>query len=465
MAGSRSQAIKKARAIFDSGEFIERLQTLVAIPTESQRPERLQDLYDYCHKGFGPMLEEAGFEIQVLENPREGAGPVVLGTRIEDPSLPTILIYGHGDVVNAQPERWRKDLDPFKVKVEGDKIFGRGVVDNKGQHLLALDALRAVLAERGKLGFNAKFMVETGEESGSPGLLEFLQRHKDICAADAFIALDGPRHTTFKSDILLGTRGGVGLDLIVNLREGGHHSGHWGGVLVDPGFVLAHALSTIVSKDGRILVPGWTPANVPAAVTKACREVVFEDVPGLPEADPSWGEPGLTKAERIYAWTSVIVLASISGQPEDPVNAVSGYAKARIQIRHTVDVPAETLVPNLRAHLDNHGLQVVQIVPVSERDMFPPSRTDPDHPWVRRVIESMTETAGQRPNVVPGGSASGPSEFFKATLDVPVMWIPHSYGGCHQHGPDEHGLGSLFRDGLGIMAGIWWDIGEKGKAE
>jgi acetylornithine deacetylase/succinyl-diaminopimelate desuccinylase-like protein len=459
MSGSRAGALQRAQSSFDDGSFVARLRTLVAVPTESQAADGLPHLTRYCCEAFGPMLAELGFSIAVLDNPRAGFGPVLVGTRIEDAALPTMLIYGHGDVVLAQPQRWRKDLDPWRVTVEGDRIYGRGVVDNKGQHLLALEALRAVLAERGRLGFNAKFMVETGEEAGSPGLLEFLQQHRERLAADAFIALDGPRQTTFIPDIMLGTRGGVALDLVINLREGSHHSGHWGGVLADPGFILAHALASIVSVDGRILVPGWTPRYVPDPVRRACASLVFEAVPGLPEADPGWGEPGLSKADRIYAWTSVIVLASVCGQPEAPVNAVAGTARARIQIRHTVDVPAETLVPDLRRHLDACGLRFVEIIPVTAREMFPPSRTDPDDPWVQRVARSMTATVGRAPNIVPGGSASGPSEYFKETLGVPVMWIPHSYGGCGQHGPDEHGLGSLFRDGLAIMAGIWWDIG------
>jgi len=459
VSGSRAGALERARSIFDDGSFVARLEKLVAVPTESQSPGSAPGLAYYCRDVFGPMLTELGFETRVLDNPREGFGPFLIGTRIEHPSLPSVLIYGHGDVVRAMPERWRSGLDPWRITVEGDRIYGRGVVDNKGQHLLALEALRAVLAERGRLGFNAKFMVETGEEVGSPGLSEFLQLHRGLLAADVFIALDGPRQTTFIPDIMLGTRGGVALDLVVQLREGSHHSGHWGGVLADPGFILAHALAAIVSRDGRILVPGWTPAQVPESVRRACAALVFEDVPGLPEADPGWGEPGLSKAERIYAWTSVIVLASLTGQPEAPVNAVAGTARARIQIRHTVDVPAATLVPDLRRHLDGHGLQSVRIVPVVERDMFPPSRTDPHDPWVQAVARSMTTTVGRAPNVVPGGSASGPSEFFKQTLGTPIMWIPHSYGGCGQHGPDEHGLGSLFRDGLAIMAGIWWDLG------
>jgi hypothetical protein len=261
----------------------------------------------------------------------------------------------------------------------------------------------------------------------------------------------------------LGTRGGIAIDLVVDLREGSHHSGHWGGLLADPGVILAHAIANIVSQDGRILVPGWTPAVIPNSVRQASHDVVIEDLPGTPVPDPGWGEPGLSRSERIYMWSSVIVLASICGQPEGPVNAVAGSARARVQIRHTVDVKVETIVPALRAHLDAHGLGVVQIVQVTERDAFPASRTDPDDPWVRLVARSMRKTADRPPNIIPNIGASGPSEYFKQVLGVPVMWIPHSYGGCGQHGPDEHGLGSLFRDGLGLMAGVFWDIGEQGR--
>jgi acetylornithine deacetylase/succinyl-diaminopimelate desuccinylase-like protein len=462
---SRQGAIERAQASFDSGRFVERLSELVAVPTESADPSRYPDLVRYCTDVLRPMVEELGCNVQVLDNPLAKHGPFLLGTRIEDPALPTVMVYGHGDVVVAQPSRWRADLDPFKVKVEGDKIFGRGVVDNKGQHLLGLESLRAVIAERGSLGFNLKVMIETEEEVASPGLWTWLEQHKDICAADVFIALDGPRHTTFMADVNLGTRGVFSLDLVVDLREGSHHSGHWGGLLVDAGVVLAHAIASIVSRDGRILVPKWTPEHVAPEVLDACRAVVFEDMPGLPEADPAWGEPGLSKAERIYAWTSVIVLASVSGQPELPTNAVQGQARARIQLRHTVDVNQDDFVPSLRAHLDANGLQVVQIVTPEDQVLFPASRTDINDPWVQAVVRSMTETAGRRPNIVPNGSASGPSELFKQALDVPVMWIPHSYGGCGQHGPNEHGLGSLFRDGLGVMAGIWWDLADKAAQE
>ena len=459
MTASRSAAIEHAKSVFDDGSFVARLSELVAVPTESHPPKRKPDLVRYCTDVLGPMMTPLGFTVALLDNPLPEHGPVMLATRIEDPTLPTVLIYGHGDVVRAMPERWRADLDPWTVKVEGDKIYGRGVVDNKGQHLLAIEALAAVISVRGRLGFNAKVFVETGEEAGSPGLRQILRTHREACAADVFIALDGLRQSATIPELTLGTRGGFSMDLVVDLREGGYHSGHWGGLLADPAVILSHAIASILSRNGKILVPGWTPVHIPHAVREACANIVMEEVPGTPTPDPGWGEPGMSRAERIFMWTSVVVLASVSGQPESPVNAVAGNARARLQVRHTVDVDGRGLVQALRRHLDDQGFTNVQVVPVQERDAFPASRTDQEDPWVERVRQSMALTAGRRPNVVPNIGASGPSELFREELSTPIMWIPFSYGGCSQHGPDEHGLASLFREGLGLMAGIWWDFG------
>jgi acetylornithine deacetylase/succinyl-diaminopimelate desuccinylase-like protein len=461
MAGTRDGAVARARETFESGAYVRALEALVAVRTESQNPERGAELRRYCADVLGPMVESLGCAVQVLDNPLPERGPILVGRRIEDAQLPTVLVYGHGDVVHGMAER---GLDPFRITVEGERLYGRGTADNKGQHLIALESLRAVLAERGSLGFNVTFLVETGEEVGSPGLRAFLQHHRDLCAADVFIGLDGPRKNKAIPELSLGARGGLTFDLVLNLRAGSHHSGHWGGVLADPGFVMAHALASIVSKDGRILVPGWRPENVPESVRRACATVEFEESPDLPQADPSWGEPGMSKAERIFAWTSVIVLASVTGEPRAPTNAVAGFAKARLQVRHTVDLKADEIIPNLRRHLDANGFEAIEIVPVTDQDPFAASRTDPDNPWVRLVVESMTRTAGRGPNVVPNGAGSNPSEIFKQELGVPIMWLPQSYAGCGQHGPDEHALAPLYRDGLGLMAGVWWDIGEHGAA-
>lgn len=461
----RSKVIARARGYLASGAFLETLGRLVAVETESHPPLRKSELERYCHDVMAPHLKELGFEIDVFDNPLPQHGPFLVARRHEDPDLPTTLIYGHGDVVRAMPERWRADLDPWTLKVEGERVYGRGTVDNKGQHLIAIESLRAVLEERGALGFNATILIEMGEEAGSPGLQQFLESQKALLAADVFIALDGPRQSMEVADITLGTRGGLAVDLVVDLREGSHHSGHWGGLLKDPAVVLSHAIATIISRDGRIMVEGWRPKETPDSVREASRNVKVKDLPGAPVPDADWGEPALSRTERIYAWNSAIVLSMISGQPENPVPAVAGFARARIQLRHTVDTRSEDVAPALRRHLDDHGFAEVEVQPVTERDMFPPSRTDPDHPWVQLVAASMTRTMDTAPNVIPTIGASGPSEFFKTTLGVPIMWLPQSYGGCGQHGPDEHGLVPLFDDGLAMMSGIFWDIGAVPAAE
>ncbi|HWX47306.1 MAG TPA: M20/M25/M40 family metallo-hydrolase [Roseomonas sp.] len=460
MAGTREGAIARAQGFFDGGRYLDSLRRLVAVPTESQMPDCEPALRRYCTEALPPELSDIGFEISLLEGTRPGRGPAMLATRIEDPALPTVLVYGHGDVVRGLAGRWRDNFDPWSVTVDGDRWYGRGTVDNKGQHLIAIQALRAVIEERGRLGFNAKVFVETGEEVGSPGLRDMMIRDREKLAADVFIGLDGPRETQTVPDLKLGARGIVAFDLVLKLREHAHHSGHWGGVLADPGFILAQALSSIVDRRGRIQVEGWLPKHVPDSVRRACQALQFPRIPGTPEPDPDWGEPGLSKAEKVFAWTSVIVLASLTGHPDNPTNAVQPEARARLQVRHTADVKGADIIPALRRHLDAHGFEKIAIVPAMEDDVFSASRTDPDHPWVRAVAASVERTYGRAPNILPNSSGSNPSEIFVDELGTPVIWIPNSYAGCNQHGPDEHALAPLLRDGLGIIAGIWWDIGE-----
>jgi hypothetical protein len=86
-------------------------------------------------------------------------------------------------------------------------------------------------------------------------------------------------------------------------------------------------------------------------------------------------------------------------------------------------------------------------------------RTNPDDPWVQMITASLTRTSGKPINVVPNSSGGNPSRLFMDALGVPVIWIPNSYAGCNQHAPNEHALAPLLREGLGLMAGLLWDIG------
>lgn len=460
--GTRDGAIGRARRFFDDGGFERLLADLVAIPSTSQDPEGAAHLRRYLAEGVEPWLRRLGFQAAIHDNPLPGFGPILTAERHEDPARPTVLLYGHGDTVRGLEEQWRKGLAPWTVSREGERWYGRGTADNKGQHALNLAALEAVLEERGgRLGANVKLVLEMAEERGSRGLREFVAAKRDLLAADALIASDGPRVEPGLPTIATGTRGTFHFDLVVKLRDGGVHSGHWGGLTTDPAVVLAHAIGTIMDRDGKILVRGWLPpGGVPSQVRAVLEGCPVGGGDGAATIDEGWGEPGLTSAEKIYGWCSFIVLAMVSGRPENPVNAVAPDARAHCQIRYTVDADPAGFEAALRAHLDMHHLQAVRIENAGIR--MPASRTAPDHPWVRWAQTSMQRTLDKRVQVIPNSSGGLPGDVFVDHLGVPLVWIPHSYNGCKQHGPDEHLLIPAAREGIAAFAGLWWDLGEPG---
>ncbi len=458
---SRTEAITAIESYFDNGGFAADLARRVAIPTESQNPERGAALNAYLGEEMRPWLERHGFGCTILPNPSAKYGPFLVAERIEDPKLPTVLTYGHGDVIRGQEEQWRSGLDPWKVTREGDRFYGRGTADNKGQHTINLAAIETVLAKRGKLGFNLKVLVETGEEVGSPGLKAFCELHKAKLKADVLIASDGPRLQPQKPTIYLGTRGAFNFDLTLDLRKGGHHSGNWGGLLRNPGIVLAHALASITDVNGSIRVPEWRPDSLTPSVRRALEGLQVEGGADGPQIDADWGEPGLTPAERVFGWCSFEVLAFVTGNPDKPVNAIPPRASAHCQLRYVVGVDPAGILPALRKHLDAHGFQAIQLSP-SREGFFPATRLDPEHPWVKWTAASVERTTGAKPVILPNLGGSLPNDVFADTLGLPTVWIPHSYAACSQHAPNEHLLAPVAREGLRIMTGVFWDLGEKG---
>lgn len=457
---TRESAISRATSHFDEGRFIEDLARRVAIRTESQVPESHPHLEAYLREEMAPAFEAMGFAVEILPNPVPGTGPILLAERIEDPMLPTMLCYGHGDVIRGLAGQWRDGLSPWVLTQEGDRWYGRGAADNKAQHSINMAALGMVIAERGRLGFNARFMLETGEETGSPGLRQFCAQHRERLKADVLIASDGPRLSAHQSTLYLGSRGVMNLDFSIDLREGAHHSGNWGGLLANPGILLAHALASIVTRDGKVQVPGLLPQGIPDTIREALVDCAPRPEPGEPSIDAHWGEPGLTAAEKLYAWNTFEVLAFRTGNPDNPVNAIPGRATATCQVRFVAGCNPETFVPVLRSHLDAQGYPMVRVAP-ARASFMQATRMDPKHPWVTWAVESMARTTGARPAILPNIGGSLPNDCFAEVLGLPTLWVPHSYAGCSQHAPDEHVLAPVLREGLQLMTGLFWDLGER----
>ena len=437
-------------------EFARRLETLVAVPTVSQNPAATTTIRSYLVDLLLPDLAEMGFSAAIHENSVAPDLPFLLAERIEDPAAETILIYGHGDVVEGMETHWKKGLQPFRTTTRDGRIYGRGTADNKGQHAINIAALRAVIAARGGLGFNCKILIEMGEERGSPGLESLFRDHPDRLRADVLIASDGPRLNAGRPTLFLGARGSLRFDLTVSYRNDARHSGHWGGLLRDPGIELAYALTAISGRTGALRVPGWRPDSLTPGIRARIARCGLGEIASQIDAD--WGEPGLTPAERVFGWNSFAVLALDLGNPATPMAAIAPTARARCQLRFVVGTDPSDIVAALKRHLVDEGFDTVAVTEV-EGTLSPATRLDPANPWVARVMQSIVETTGAEPDILPNIGGSIPNHIFADIAGLPTLWIPHSYRGCHQHAPDEHLPLDIAREGLAVMAGLFWDIG------
>jgi acetylornithine deacetylase/succinyl-diaminopimelate desuccinylase-like protein len=459
---TRAAALDRAAAHFDSGAFVAELARRVAVRTESQDPASGPELLRYLQGEIGPSLAALGFSFRVLPNPEPAYGPFLIAHRHESDELPTVLMYGHGDVIRGQDKSWTRGAGPWQVQPDGERLYGRGTADNKGQHSINIAALAAVLAARGgRLGFNVTWLVETGEETGSPGLAALCTAQREALRADVLIASDGPRLHRNRPTVFLGTRGVANFDLSLTLREGAHHSGNWGGLLRNPGTVLANAIACLVDGNGVIRVPALRPPPIAANVRAALQGLAFGGDPGDPAVDADWGEPGLTPTERVIAWNTLEVLAMVTGNPQHPINAIPPSAKATMHMRFVVGTDTSRLRQVVREHLDAHGFGLVE---VGEPVVMAATRLDPDNAWVRFTLDSMRRSTGIEPALLPNLGGSLPNDVFSDILGLPTVWVPHSYAACSQHAPDEHLLAPVARQALQLMSGLWWDLGEQAAA-
>ncbi|MDQ0730678.1 M20 family metallopeptidase [Arthrobacter sp. B1I2] len=451
----REQLLGAAGDYVDSGSFERDLATLVSYPSESSTTEGRVALKSYLDEVIEPALATLGCSVERFDSWRGGLNSFLLATRHEGAGLPTVLCYGHADVVEGQSAGWTNGRSPWSLGAEADRWYGRGSADNKGQHWINIVALRLLLEQRGSLGFNLVFLLEGAEEIGSPDLADFAAEHRDALQADVFIGSDGPRLAAESPTVFLGARGGVTFHLTADLRSRSYHSGNWGGLLRNPATTVAAAVGSLVDGHGIIKLPELLPAGIPESVAAALELIDVVANPGDPASDPTWGDGSLSPAERLYAWNTLEVLAFGAGNPDKPVNAIPGSARATLQLRFVPGTDTANLESAVRRHLDAAGFGMVDI---TVGNSFEASRLDPGSPWVSWALGSLEQTTGRKPVLLPNIGGSLPSFVFADVLGLPTLWIPHSHPGCQQHAPDEHLLKSVAREGLQIAAGLFFDL-------
>ena len=454
----KEKAVQHTTQYFDKGYFKKDLAELISVKTESQNNEcNLENYYD---QNIIPMLVKMGFKCKVMENPLSKANIILFAERIENAEFSTILTYGHGDVVLGQDSCWDNGLSPYKLIEKDNRYYGRGTADNKGQHLINIKALNSLLSVQKKLGFNFKILFEMGEEIGSPGLKAFCQQNKELLKADVFIASDGPRISQKIPTIFTGSRGGINFDLSVNLRDNAHHSGNFGGILKDPSIILSHAIASITDARGQINIPEWLPTSLTPDIKEILAKLPLVDA-GF-DLDPDWGQKELTMTERVFGWNSFSVLAMLSGEPEAPLNAISGHARSTCQLRFVVGTDVNKIIPALRNHLNSFGFEDVNIHE-SEMTPFPATRLEMNNSWLSLITKSLENSMGSKIDLLPNLGGSLPNDSFSEVLELPTIWIPHSYAGCAQHSPNEHLSVPLARQALVCMTALFADLSKEEK--
>ena len=234
------------------GRFQEELFSLIRIPSISSDPSHKNDMQE-CALRWKDLLLETG--VDMAEVMPTSANPVVFASKVIDPSAPTVLVYGHYDVMPVEPlELWT--TDPFEPVIQDGRLGARGADDDKGQSVLQVKAFEIALREK-LLKCNVKFLFEGGEEIGSPGLEDFCLAHKDLLKSDIILVSDTSMVGADVPSITTGLRGLAYWEIEVTGPNRDLHSGIFGGAVANPINVLCKMIAGITDNDGHITIPGF----------------------------------------------------------------------------------------------------------------------------------------------------------------------------------------------------------------
>ncbi len=317
--------------------FLDELSELIRIPSISSESEHKEDMHRAAEMIKTRILEAGADKAEVM--PSDG-NPVVYGEKIVDPDAPTVIVYGHYDVMPVDPlELW--DTPPFEPQVRDGKIFARGADDDKGQMFMQLKAFEA-LNKTGNLKVNVKFMIEGEEEIGSPSLGPWCEQHKDMLKGDVILISDTGMIAQDIPSITTGLRGLSYMEVKVTGPNKDLHSGIFGGAVANPANILAQMIASLVDENNHITIPGFYDKvlEVSEEERREMAKAPFdeEEYKKALGIDELWGEKGFSTNERTGIRPSLDVNGIWSGYTGEGAKTVlPSTAHAKISMR---------LVPN-----------------------------------------------------------------------------------------------------------------------
>ena len=439
----------RAYASEHADRFLEELIELLRIPSLSGDPAHKDDIVA-CADWLAAHLIALGAEnVQIM--PTAGH-PAVFGEYTgAGPDKPTVLVYGHYDVVPASKEDgW--NTEPFDPVVKDGKVWARGATDDKGQLFIHVKAFESFLKGTGGSPVNLKFLLEGEEEVSSPNLLPLLLEHKDLFAADACVISDSSMPSIDRPAVLHSLRGMTYIEVNVEGPHDDLHSGFYGGAVHNPALALSQIIAGLFNPDNSIAVPGFYDDVVAltdeerAEIAKwAMTEQELLTATGVPA---QWGVKTWTISERVSARPTLEVNGFGSGWTgPGPKTIIPATAMAKISCRLVGNQDPQKIYELLKSHIEGTAPPTVK-VSVNLITTGDPALIDFHIPAMQAALRAYETAWGARPNFTRGGGSIPIVADIYNKLNIPVVMMGYGLDTDGLHGTNEHYSIEMFNKGI-----------------
>ena len=431
----------------NSNRFLEELFQLIRIPSISAQSKHQPDMLR-CAEQWKQQLLSAGVDTANIL-PTNGQ-PVVFAEKLIDPSFPTIMVYGHYDVMPAEPfELW--DSPPFEPEIRNGKIYARGADDDKGQSFMHAKAFEYLVKEN-KLKFNVKFLIEGEEEIGSPNLEAFCTENKDLLKSDLILVSDTSVLEADIPSITTGLRGLAYWQIEVTAASKDLHSGLFGGAVANPAIELTKILAQLIDDNGRITIPHFYDdvekvsdeeraliAQIPFDVEAYKKELKINDI---------HGEKGYSTIERTGIRPSLDICGIWSGYTEEGTKTVlpaKAYAKLSARLVPNQKYPkiAKLVADHIKSIAPKYIDVKVDVLHGAESYVYPI-----DSDAYRAAERAYEKVFGKRPLPVRSGGSIGVVPVFEKVLGVKPLLIGFGLKEDAIHSPNENFPVEMFTKGI-----------------
>ncbi|MCD6063437.1 MAG: peptidase dimerization domain protein [Flavipsychrobacter sp.] len=341
--------------------FLDELLDLLRIPSVSADSKYKADVAR-CAEAVKESLLKAGCDMaEICPTPGH---PIVYGEKMIDPSLPTVLVYGHYDVQPADPlDLWHSG--PFEPVIKDEKIYARGACDDKGQMFMHVKALE-VMTKTNTLACNVKFMIEGEEEVGSVNLGKFLEGNKEKLKADIVLVSDTSMISMEHPSLETGLRGLAYMEVEVTGPDRDLHSGVYGGAVANPINILCKMIASLHDENNHITIPGFYDKvdELSEADRKALNNAPFDQEEYKKELGVKavWGEKGYTTLERTGVRPTLDVNGMWGGYTGEGAKTVlPSKAFAKISMRLVPHQSSHEIAQMFQKHFEGIAPDYVQV--------------------------------------------------------------------------------------------------------